>query len=263
MKADVAVDIGNSRIKWGLRPADGRRIGAVIALPDDPAAWQTQLAAWRGQGLLPQPASWVLTSVVPQRADRLRLWLQGQGERVAQLKLAAQLPLTVALERPDYVGIDRLLNAVVACKVLPASQPAVLVDAGSAVTVDWLDEAHAFRGGAIFPGLRLMAEALHQYTALLPLVSVALPVPEMPGPDTLSAMQVGIFWAVVGGIDRLVRRLRRLARAEPRLFFTGGDACLLLEALGRHGDEKLTALEPTLWPEQTLEGVLLAAEALP
>ncbi len=263
MKPDVVVDIGNTRIKWGLRDPAAPRIGQHVSLADDPGAWQTQRAAWQAEGLLPAHPVWVLSSVQPHRCGRLARWLQEQGDRVEQLQFAAQLPLSVGLEKPDHVGIDRLLNAVAAKRILPAGRPAILVDAGSAVTVDWLDPTHTFRGGAIFPGLRLMAEALHRNTALLPLVTVSAPIPEMPGPATIPAMQAGIFWAVVGGIDRAARRLCRLTETEPKLFLTGGDSPLLLEALARQPDAGLTSLEPTLWREMTLEGILASAEALP
>jgi type III pantothenate kinase len=264
MKVDVAVDVGNTRVKWGLRAPATTRVLRTASLADDPEAWRAQRDAWRAEGLLPEgPASWLLASVQPARSERLRRWLQEQGDAVALLLWARDLPLAVGLEKPDHVGIDRLLNGVAARPLLAPGQPAVLVDAGSAVTVDWLDETHTFRGGAIFPGLRLMAEALHAYTALLPRVAVPLPVPELPGPATVPATQAGIFWAVVGGIDRCARRLCRLSRAEPRLFLTGGDAAFLTDALARHEDAPLTALPATLWPEQTLEGILLAAEGLP
>jgi type III pantothenate kinase len=263
MKPDVVVDIGNTRIKWGLRDLAAPRIGPHVALADDPDAWRTQRGAWQAAGLLPAHPLWVLSSVQPHRCARLARWLSEQGDRVEQLQFAAQLPLSVGLEKPDHVGIDRLLNAVAALRVLEPGRPAVLVDAGSAVTVDWLDPAHVFRGGAIFPGLRLMAEALHRYTALLPLVTVTVPVPEMPGPATIPAMQTGIFWAVVGGIDRAARRLCRLTETEPKLFLTGGDASLLLAGLISQPDAVLTSLEPALWIEQTLAGILASAEVLP
>jgi type III pantothenate kinase len=265
MILDVVVDIGNTRIKWGLRDPAVARIAHTVSLPDDPDAWSLQRLAWKREGLLPadRPAVWVLASVQPQRCDRLRLWLASQGEGVEEIRCAAQLPLTVALEHPDRAGIDRLLNAVAAKEVLRRGEPAILVDAGSAVTVDWLDSEHAFRGGSIFPGLRLMTEALHQYTALLPLVSVPLPVPDLPGTSTTTAMQAGVFWAVVGGIDRIAQRLSRLTTEDPRLFLTGGDAGFLCRALGASGEEPLTALPHSLWPEQTLEGIRYAAELLP
>src|SRR4029077_14307199 len=99
----------------------------------------------------------------PRRAEHLRTWLEQRGERVVLLCSAAQLPLRVGLEHPDWAGIDRLLNGVAATLHVSPGRGAVLIDAGSAVTVDWLDEEHVFRGGSIFPGIDLMAEALHHY----------------------------------------------------------------------------------------------------
>jgi type III pantothenate kinase len=265
MRVDVAVDVGNTRIKWGVKDQASSRILQIASLPEDPDAWQTQRQSWLAKGLVPAQgqAAWVLASVQPHRCERLRTWLEDQGDHVEQLCSARQLPLAVALEHPDRAGIDRLLNAVAAARVLPAGTPAILVDVGSAVTVDWLDATHTFRGGAIFPGLRLMAQALHQYTALLPQVDLSLPVPELPGQSTIPAMQAGVFWAVVGGIDRAADRLRRRAANDPRLFVTGGDAGFIVEALSRMEHAALSALTITLWPEQTLEGIRISAEALP
>jgi type III pantothenate kinase len=163
------------------------------------------------------------------------------------------LPLRVLLERPDHVGIDRLFDAVAANSRRPAGTPAVVVDAGSAVTVDWLDETGAFRGGAILPGLRLMAQALHDYTALLPLIEPPRDIPPLPGTATPPAVAAGIFWAVVGGIEVLIRRYAEGAGVRPDAFLTGGDAPVLHRALPRLH----------LWPAMTLEGIRLTAEALP
>jgi type III pantothenate kinase len=262
MKPDVVVDVGNTRIKWGLRDPAAPRIGRTASLPDDPAAWAAQRDEWHRAALLPSPAAWVVASVQPQRSECFRRWIEEYGDRVTQLQFASQLPLAVGLEKPDHVGIDRLLNAVAAHSILPPGRPAILVDAGSAVTVDWLDETHTFRGGAIFPGLRLMAEALHQYTALLPRVAVTVPVPQLPGPATIPAMQAGIYWAVIGGIICATQQLTRFAPEVPEMFLTGGDGALLLDGLRGHG-EPVYCLDPTLWPEQTLEGIRHSAEALP
>jgi type III pantothenate kinase len=164
------------------------------------------------------------------------------------------VPVTVALDRPDRVGIDRLLNAVAALAIRPPNHPVAIVDAGSAVTVDWLDAAGAFRGGAILPGLRLMAEGLHAYTAHLPLIEVRNPEPILPGTDTLSAMEAGIFWTAVGGIQLIIDRLARLEPLPPVLYLTGGDAGKLSSFIER---------SHRVWPEMTLEGIRLSAEAIP
>jgi type III pantothenate kinase len=244
MKADVVVDVGNSRIKWG-RCTDGGITDSVPLPPDDAATWQQQLDQWRLVG----PCAWVVTGVHPARRDRLAAWLRERGHKVQVLDQAAQLPLQVRVENPECVGIDRLLNAVAANARRGLGTRAAIIDAGSAVTVDYLDEAGAFQGGAILPGLHLMSQALHAYTALLPLVEVRGPVPPV-GASTAAAMRAGIFWAVLGGIEALLRELRGLAGTDLEVYVTGGDGAVLAGQLS--GPEQL-------WPEMTLEGIRLAA----
>jgi type III pantothenate kinase len=267
MRSHVVADIGNTRIKWGACAADRPQVAHAASLPDEPEAWQRQLDDWRARPPLAGvsgPLTWVLASVQPRRCERLRDWLSARGDRAEVLEHASQLPLEVAVPRPDHVGIDRLLDAVAAKFVLPPGQGAVLVDAGSAVTVDWLDEGHVFRGGAIFPGFRLMAEALHRHTALLPLVTVSHPVPDLPADATVPAMQAGIFLAVSGGIREAIQRYRERGR-QPQVFLTGGDAPLLVRGLGldRPGGPPEPWQGAVHWPHQTLEGILHSAEALP
>ena len=98
-----------------------------------------------------------------------------------------------------------------------------------------------------------MAEALHNYTALLPLIEIRNPEPPLPGIDTPSAMEAGIFWTIVGGVQLMIDRLARLEQTEPSVFVTGGDGPRLSPFIRR---------VHKLWPEMTLEGVRLAAEAM-
>jgi type III pantothenate kinase len=249
MRPTVVVDVGNTRIKWGLCDAGG--IVRIASLGDDPDEWARQFAQWP---IHEDP--WVMAGVQPQRGGRLREWLLARGRHVVVLDRAAMLPLAVQLDHPDRTGIDRLLNAVAAKSNLSPGRGAVLIDAGSAVTADWLDESHTFQGGCIFPGLDLMAEALHRYTALLPRVTVTLPVPTLPGKSTTPAMQAGLFLAVSGGIREAVRLYGEMAAMTPQVFLTGGQAPLLAEAMQ-------SPASWTVWPEQTLVGILRAAEALP
>ncbi|MFO0930269.1 MAG: type III pantothenate kinase [Gemmataceae bacterium] len=220
MTPHVVVDIGNTRIKWGRVAGDGRSIAATVSLGDDPSTWEAALAGWG----VSAPLEWVLASVQPARADRLevaaRPWAPGP-----RADASGALPLVVKLPKPDWAGIDRLLNGVAAKEHLKVGRPAVLIDAGSAVTIDWLDETHAFCGGAIAPGLDLTAEALHRYTALLR-VQVTLPIPPLPADATIPAMQVGIFLAVSGGIREAVRLYAAQGKTSPRVFFSGGQRAL-------------------------------------
>jgi type III pantothenate kinase len=249
MTPAVVVDVGNSAIKWG-RCAEGLVAEAVSLPPADPAAWNKQAGQW---GLAGPGDSWVVTSVNPGYCDRLVDWLKQRGSSVRVLAEARELPLQVSLEKPDHVGIDRLLDAVAANGLRPPGRPAVVVDAGSAVTVDWIDADGTFTGGAIMPGFRLMSRALHEHTALLPLILTPKSAPPVPGTSTPSAMELGIFWSVIGGVAAILDAYRRRFDSEPAVFLTGGDALVLLGGL-----------KPpvTHWPEMTLEGIRLTAEKL-
>jgi type III pantothenate kinase len=249
MTPAVVVDVGNSAIKWG-RCATGLVVETVSLPPDDPTVWEKQAKQWNLTGA---GSAWVVTSVNPTYCAGLTSWIEQRGNTLRMLAEARELPLRVSLEKPDHVGIDRLLDAVAANGLRPPGHPAAIIDAGSAVTVDWIDSDGTFTGGAIMPGLRLMVRALHEHTALLPVIPIPKSTPPAPGTSTPAAMELGIFWSVVGGVAAILDAYRRKFDAEPAVFLTGGDAPVLL-----------TALRPpvTHWPEMTLEGIRLAAEAL-
>jgi len=249
MKPDIVVDIGNSRIKWGCCTAGS--LGDLASLGHgDIAAWEEQVNRWQVRA----QAVWVLSGVNPPASEQLKDWILRRGDTVRVLNEARLLPLVVRLEEPDKTGIDRLLNAVAANARRTPGVPAAIVDAGSAVTVDYLDKDGAYCGGAIFPGVRLMMHALNDYTALLPLVDVKPPIPPLPGNTTIAAMQAGVYWAVTGGIQAILHHLGKIGGPPLQVILTGGDATLL--APGLEGPA-------TVWPEMTLEGLWLAAETLP
>jgi type III pantothenate kinase len=242
VSVNVVVDIGNSRIKWGRCTPD--RVAEVVSLaPEDVASWEPLCGRWR----LYAGSRWVVAGVHPRRRDHLAGWLRQREYDVVVMDSPHLLPLKTCLEFPEQAGIDRLLNAVAANSRRRPQRRAIIVDAGSAVTVDVVDGDGVFRGGAILPGLRLMSQALHAYTALLPLVEVKQPPPPL-GTSTAPAIQAGVFWAVVGGIQQLLRLHRQAGEAD--IFLTGGDARVLASSLEG---------ELNHWPEMTLEGVRLAA----
>lgn len=250
MKVDIVVDVGNSRVKWGY--CLGGAVAVAASLPHStPRVWQRQLELWN----LPGPLLWAVSSVNPQRRDELVAWIKEHGDRVILIDRPEQLPLVVGVGYPERVGIDRLLDAVAAKDRIKRSVPIIIIDAGTAVTVDRVNAAGVFEGGAILPGLRLMAQSLHDYTALLPQVEV-IDVPAVPGRDTEAAMHAGVFWSVAGGIKALVRLLSggEGAARHREVFLTGGDAELLSSVMD--ADVKL-------WPNMTLEGIRVSAEALP
>lgn len=252
MTPDVVVDIGNSRMKWGWVPAGGT-MEMVSLLADDPAAWEQQLLALPTSGSL----SFAVAGVHPARTQRFMAWVAARGDRAVVIE-RSRLPLTVDVDEPDKVGIDRLLTALAAHR-LADPQCAIVLNVGTAVTADVVDHAGTFRGGAIFPGPRLMAESLHRWTAQLPLVEAdAVPDEHPPGKNTRDAIRAGIRYAIVGAAYLLVDRYWAVCATSPWVFVTGGAAGDLGEI--DFGDPFMgTRFVPTL----TLEGIRLAAEALP
>jgi type III pantothenate kinase len=237
----IVVDVGNTRIKWGL--CSSAQVWSVAPLPpDDADSWHNQWREWK----LERSQQWIVSGVHPARLVALVAWLKERCDSVAVLSSSKDLPLKIDVEVPEKVGIDRLLNAVAANRRRQENVAAILVDAGSAVTVDYVDGAGVFKGGAIFPGFGLMTRALHDHTALLPIVTfddTALP----PGTATTQAIQAGVLHALVGGIERLIAEYQHRYPTAFEIFVTGGDARVIAGKMHR---------PVHVWPEMTLEGIL-------
>lgn len=113
--------------------------------------------------------------------------------------------MKIQTDNPREVGADRIVNGVAAWHTYGG--PVIVVDFGTATTVDCVSAQCAYVGGAIAPGLRIAEEALFSRTAKLPRVEVARP-PQAIGTNTITAIQSGLFWGYVGLVDSLVRRCR-------------------------------------------------------
>ena len=152
-----------------------------------------------------------------------------------------------------------MVTALAASRIA-AGRPAVVVNVGTAVTCDLVDGSGTFRGGAIFPGPQLMARSLHEHTAQLPLVDASdLSHRHGPGTDTRPAIELGIRSAVGGGIERLVWLYADALDVPPLVFLTGGGAGLFADGEPLTPEPGDTRLVPSL----TLEGIRIAAEAMP
>lgn len=258
MTRHIVVDIGNSRIKFGCQvndPFDEFDEWELARLPaGDSAAWESQLRQWG----VTRVAGWEVASVHPERLAELRAWIAGRNEPVRVVNHFAQIPLKLSVEHPERVGLDRLLNALAASCSTPMNSPIAIIDVGTAVTIDWLDEFHVFQGGAILPGPRLMFDSLHRHTARLPLVEThAVPAVELPGKQTRHAMEAGVMAAQLGAAEYLVREYARTAGNPPWVILTGG-------ALGALADYKFPGVDHCRTdPLLTLRGIQLAAMTIP
>jgi type III pantothenate kinase len=186
-----------------------------------------------------------LERVVGDVASRRVVWVgkdpsTGSGQ-------ALELPIKVLTDEPEQTGIDRVLNVAAAFEQM--GKACVVVDAGTAITVDACNDAGEFLGGAIAPGVRLQFDALHDHTAKLPRVE-RLTVPEHPfGNTTEQAILHGVYHGVRGMVKELVETYATELGNWPDLIATGGDA----EVLFRNWE-----LVHAIAPDLTLYGIALA-----
>ena len=254
----LAIDAGNTRIKLGLfawsnegaRGELPRCVERAVALSHEPipcellAQWQLSTGGW-------QPA--VIAGSNPGDVERVQSnWPNSLGPAPHIVANTDDFPLAIRVDEPRRVGIDRLLNAVAVNELRSEGRPAVIVDSGTATTVDVVAEDGTFVGGAILPGLALSAKALHEYTALLPLVSVlelGQAIPEPLGRNTRAAIRSGLFWGQLGAVKELIERQVGI---EAEVFVTGGGGALLAAHLPRARFE----------PHLPLQGLVLVAERI-
>jgi type III pantothenate kinase len=170
-----------------------------------------------------------------------------------------RMKLTTTVDEPDLIGVDRLVTSLAAYTLANSDVSVVAVDVGTAMTVDFVKADGTHVGGAILPGPETMTRSLHEATAKLPLVPINPRLPSRGwGTNTNDAIELGIARAILGAADQLILEWSYQAGDQPAVFATGGNADYFAEF-------KFTAniSEFAINPALTLEGIRLAAEALP
>lgn len=225
----LAVDIGNTNITLGL--VDGGAITAVRRAGTHRATTVDELELLLDGLLGLDGASLdavrgaVVSSTVPV-ATQLVEQVCNRRALPILVATAGTVPLAVRVDRPDQVGPDRIVNALAAARLYGC--PAVVVDMGTATTIDCVGPDGAFVGGAIAPGLKLGLEALADHTARLPRIELRTPDRAI-GRDTVGAMQSGTvfgYQALVVGLSARIRRELADGSGLPvdqvRVILTGG-----------------------------------------
>ena len=231
----LAVDVGNTRAKFGLfgllENGGTEPLGIVARVLTETADLAAALYDWwRLQGVsLPRIA--MIAGSDPETRDQILNTWPLRGCAPVVISGYQQIPIGMDVDVPGRVGVDRLLNVFAASRLQEGIRPVIVVDSGTATTVDLMTSNCVFRGGSILPGLRLSAQALHDYTARLPLLSVdeeRQDLPEVPGRNTEAAMRAGLFIGQLGAVRELCARLAISSRQTfgeilvPQVFVTGG-----------------------------------------
>jgi pantothenate kinase type III len=243
------LDAGNSHIKghrvpwqgglpdWsagfapGAQPGPGHRDVLRLGTPD---ALVRPADLWEQLETRQDP---VLVSVIPSFTELFRARFPG-GRVVGQV---ADLPFEHRIRKPEKVGPDRWVN--VAAAVGAGLENALIVDAGTATTVDLL-LGGVFEGGLIAPGMAFAARCLAEHGALLEMTEFA-PRPADVGRDTTEALERGAWLAGIGGVQSMLTRLMEKHGPLP-VILTGGLGHHLLTE-GRYCDALWTARGAAWW----------------
>jgi len=229
----LAFDIGNGSVKYA-RFLDGRRVeGGRLALDTDFG------------GLWDEPSAAV--SVNPPVLERLRA--ARPGLRVVGEDLG--LGIEVAYDPPEDCGPDRVLGVAGALHRRPEAHAILVLDSGTCLTATLGVRGEGVLGGAIAPGVDLMARALAEGTQTLPLVAPGEPATWV-GRSTESSIRTGVWLSFVGAAREMVRRFGEETGLALEVVAVGSGAGALAKAL-----PEVDAVVPfaTLW------GVYLAAGA--
>ena len=133
------------------------------------------------------------------------------------------------MKHPETLGADRLANA--AALIFSGPLPALCVDFGTAINLEFVDSNRRMRGGAILPGRLILRKSLHDYTAKLP-ETVTSCVPSFPGNNTVDAIDLGTDCAALGAVRELLRRMELAYPGVPiRRVACGGDAGFFLREI--------------------------------
>ncbi len=154
----------------------------------------------------------------------------------------------ILVENPQKVGIDRLLNALAAYRQTQTST--IVIDFGTAITIDIVSQKGEFVGGLILPGIRTSAYALNKQTALLPVVDIRRPE-EIIGRNVENAINAGIYFGTVGSIIYIIREICNVFGDLQFTVATGGDAEIF--------KKDIPEIDKII-PHLTLDGIRIAFE---
>ena len=203
------LDFGNTRVKAAVGSGSGLR--EVYAGSQSVEALESALSGMSVSG-----GMWC--SVREISAD-MRAWMKNRGLR--QLTFNTPVPLKNEYLTPETLGMDRLAAAVGAW-AMAQGRNILVVDAGTAVTFDFVDACGTYRGGNIAPGIGLRLRSLHEHTGRLPLVDAKGEAP-LIGTDTESALRSGAVVGLRNEISGYITELE-LRYGPLSVFLTGGDA---------------------------------------
>lgn len=210
MTHTLCFDFGNTRLKCAV--FSGRDLKEVVVLEsDDPMHVVPLLDKY-------QPARSILSSVINHNKELEHLL--ATRTQFHLLGHTSQLPFTTPVGKPETIGADRLALCAAAVDIYP-HQHNLAIGLGTCITYNYISPRNEFLGGSISPGMHMRFRAMHEQTALLPLVKAEIHVP-LIGYDTKTNMQSGVILGMSKEIDGIIEHYG-LKFSNFNVLLTGGD----------------------------------------
>ncbi len=188
---NLVIDIGNSSVKYGIFSEDTLEFtGRVAAL----AALQQRLADIPIENIL-------VSSVATDKTEELKQF-RYQG-KIIYLNYQTPVPVTNLYKTPETLGVDRLAAVIGANYIYPDNN-CLVIDAGTAITYDFIDAQKNYHGGSISLGLQMKFKALHTFTQRLPLIQESITDIALIGGNTIEAMQSGVINGTVAELNGII-----------------------------------------------------------
>jgi type III pantothenate kinase len=249
----LAVDVGNTNLVFAL--VDGSEIKARWRIATDARRTADQYSVWLHQLLELEGYSRadvegvIIGTVVPRALHNLEVLSEKYFHKTPLIagQGAAAWPLQLDVDEPQNVGADRALNAIAAHAKYAGEL--LVIDFGTATTLDVVGPTGAYTGGIIAPGINLSLDALVNAAAKLPRIAIEVPdTNSVVGRTTQSQMLIGIYWGYVAMLEGLTERIKSEVGRPLTVIATGGLATLF---------DKHTKVFDAIEPDLTIQGLSL------
>ena len=220
----VAVDIGNTNTHIGLVNCASRMILSldIFSTKEAERRCADSIVSLLHSMKHAMPIPVVVCCVAKELEDRLKEALPKAVDGTIQwVHCSPSLPLAVNYENTARFGSDRLANLIYGHEVYKG-QNLIIIDAGTAIKIDYLKAGREFLGGVIFPGISTQLISLHEHTTELPLVDIGEVGYEFPGLSTKACILNGVRLGVAGAITFLVEKYRQYFNEPSLVLCTGG-----------------------------------------
>jgi len=251
----LLIDAGNSYLKWNIASETRKQLEATTIRVD----WASNdlikqaVSTWQKRGDISRV---IVSSVVDSDKNSIIYQWVSSDDSIELVLVRSQhtaLGVTTTYQHPAHLGVDRWV-ALIACADLYPKENCIVVDCGTAITVDTLCANGNHKGGIIFPGMQLMKNSLLRNTDIISTgISNGLEMDKeitIFNQTTETAIENGVLNSVIASITSSVSQIAKTFNQSVRIIVTGGGAPFVLPHLSTHYQHE---------PDLIMKGLLVLA----